>query len=72
MQELLAQRSSGYPALEQELAAKNKALEETTAELQAMRAAKTKTERVEVPVEKLPGAYKNLSDACADAMGELK
>ncbi|MEM5370961.1 hypothetical protein V4C53_33680 [Paraburkholderia azotifigens] len=72
LQELLAQRSSGYPALEQELAAKNKALTEATAELMAMRAAKPKTERVEVPVEKLPDAYKNLSDACADAMVELR
>jgi myosin heavy subunit len=71
LQELLSQRTSGYPALEQELAAKNRALAEKTEELKALRAAKPKTERVEVPVETLPDAYKNLADACKDALGEL-
>jgi myosin heavy subunit len=71
LQELLAQRSSGYPALEQELASKNKAFAEATAELKALREAKPKVERVEVPVEKLPDSYSNLVAACQDAMSDL-
>jgi myosin heavy subunit len=71
LQQLLAQRSSGYPALEQELAAKNKAFAEATAELRALREAKPKVETVEVPVEKLPDSYSNLVAACQDAMSNL-
>jgi hypothetical protein len=71
LQELLAQRSSGYPALEQELAAKNKAFAEATAELKELRNAKPKVERVEVPVEKVPESYQNLVEACQGAMADL-
>ncbi|WP_131542664.1 hypothetical protein [Paraburkholderia hospita] len=71
LQELLAQRASGYPALEQELAAKSRALADATAELANLRNAKPKIETVEVPVEKLPEAYENVQVAIRDAMADL-
>lgn len=72
LQQLLNQRTAGYPALEQALAAKSKALDEATSELFAIKAMKPKVETVEKPVEKLPESYKNLVEACEDRMKELR
>ncbi|MFM0027489.1 hypothetical protein PQR70_14620 [Paraburkholderia madseniana] len=72
LRELLTTRTSGYGSMEKELADRTKQLAELTAEHTALRQAKPKVETVEVPVERLPEPYKNVSEAVASALSELK
>jgi myosin heavy subunit len=72
LRELLTTRTSGYGSMEKELADKGRLVADLTAELKALQAAKPKVETVEVPVEKLPDAYANVSEAVAAALDELK
>jgi chromosome segregation ATPase len=58
--------------MEKELADKQRQVADLTAEMKALREAKPKVETVEVPVEKLPDAYANVSQAVEDALAELK
>lgn len=72
LHELLTTRTSGYGSMEKELADKQRQVADLTAEMKALREAKPKVETVEVPVEKLPDAYANVSQAVEDALAELK
>jgi hypothetical protein len=71
LSELLAKKTAGYPALEKELADKKKELSTLTAEFSALQSAPPKVQHVEVPVEKVPEAYKNLEEAITGAMAQL-
>ncbi|MGF6265357.1 putative nucleic acid-binding Zn-ribbon protein [Paraburkholderia youngii] len=68
----LTERVSGYPAMEQELAAKNKKVDELTALLKAAANAPAKVEKVEVPVETLPAGFKTTREAVMAALDELE
>jgi chromosome segregation ATPase len=68
----LTERTSGYPAMEQELAAKNKKVAELSAQADAALNAPAKVEKVEVPVEVLPAGYKTAKQAVMDAYEELE
>ena len=68
----LTERTSGYPAMEQELAAKNKKVAELSAQVDAALNAPAKVEKVEVPVEVLPAGYQSAKQAVMDAYEELE
>ncbi|MCC8397262.1 hypothetical protein LJ656_32325 [Paraburkholderia sp. MMS20-SJTR3] len=68
----LTERTSGYPAMEQELAAKNRKVAELTEQVNAIANAPAKVEKVEVPVEVLPAGYATAKQAVMAAYEELE
>jgi chromosome segregation ATPase len=71
MRELLTSRTSGYSAMEKDLADKSREVDNLTAELTAFQKAKPKVEVKEVIVERLPDSIADVNSAVSAALAEL-